>query len=51
MPVLTPLQRALLELNQLIRAGYEFPDALFRITNRYPTVSADELTEAYDNQE
>jgi hypothetical protein len=30
--------------------GYEFPDAFFKVTSRYPTLKQEDLQQAYDSQ-
>ena len=44
----SPLQRALAALQQLIARDFEFPDAVWRVTQQY-SVTAEELEAAYDH--
>lgn len=44
---MTTLERALEALLELIRNGWEYPDAEWKISQRFK-VSHDELREAYD---
>lgn len=47
---LTPLQRALLYLKQLIEAGVEYPDAHYRASTKFG-VSSEALQSLYDEEE
>lgn len=45
------LEEALTMLNHYVmEVGYEFPDAFFKVTSRYPTLKQEDLQQAYDSQ-
>jgi predicted Zn-ribbon and HTH transcriptional regulator len=45
------MEEALTMLNHyVLKVGYEFPDAFFKVTSRYPTLKQEDLQQAYDSQ-
>ena len=45
------IDQALELLNQLIAIGLEFPEAEYRTLYEFPSISRDQLLDAYDAQE
>lgn len=45
------IEEALEYLNQLVQSGVEFPEAEYRAGYEYPSVSREQLLDAYDSQE
>jgi hypothetical protein len=45
------IDQALAYLNALINAGVEFPEAEYRTCFEYPSISRQQLLDAYDAQE
>lgn len=45
------IKQALEYLNELVRSGVEFPEAEYRTLYEFPSVSREQLLDAYDAQE